>query len=501
MLLTEKHSPLQTACLIALTILCYFAIFWRLDAYPLDLYDESRQAVNALEMAMRGNFWTVTYDGHPELWNTKPPLLLWLINCSTFLFGDNLIALRLPTALAGLATVFIVFNFVKKETGNFYAGYISAIVLASSWGFIGRHSARTADYDALMALWITLYAIHIYKYLIAKQNGRKHILWAGFFILLAILTKGIGGLLPLPGMVLFAIATGKTKKLFANKWVYILGAATITLAVSYYIIRDSMQPGYIQAVFNNELGGRFNGVQEEHSEVWYYYFDKLFSETYTYYLHLLVVAIVVGIITTRRKAQFSLFTFALFTGLTHLLIITIAETKLIHYTVPEYPFYAMAIGVVAGELLQGKKWVKTATLAAVITLFILSAYSATEKIYSMSDGWGFGFYGTFLHKLEKERPAAKNLKGYTIGHGGYNSIFDYYRLLFTNKGYTIDKVPINYWEYEDTSHYAIGDTVFSCDGGIINYVGNTYTIDTILTDPHCMAGVLTGFKNDSLTHQ
>ena len=40
--------------------------------HPIVLWDESRVAVNALEMSQRGFSLITTYGFKPDLWNTKP---------------------------------------------------------------------------------------------------------------------------------------------------------------------------------------------------------------------------------------------------------------------------------------------------------------------------------------------------------------------------------------------------------------------------------------------
>ncbi|UOQ78563.1 hypothetical protein MUN84_08455 [Hymenobacter sp. 5516J-16] len=64
---------------------------------PIYLWDESRVAVNAAEMALNNNWLVAHFEGQPDLWNTKPPLLLWLQVLSIKLFGFNEVAIRLPT--------------------------------------------------------------------------------------------------------------------------------------------------------------------------------------------------------------------------------------------------------------------------------------------------------------------------------------------------------------------------------------------------------------------
>jgi len=55
-----------------------FLLFGHIEKLPLRQYDEARQAINAMEMVQSGNWLVTTYDGEPETWNTKPPLLIGL---------------------------------------------------------------------------------------------------------------------------------------------------------------------------------------------------------------------------------------------------------------------------------------------------------------------------------------------------------------------------------------------------------------------------------------
>ena len=63
---------------------------------PIFLWDESRNIINALEMDRRGLGIVTTWRGAADLWNTKPPLLIWLMVGSVRLFGASVWPLRLP---------------------------------------------------------------------------------------------------------------------------------------------------------------------------------------------------------------------------------------------------------------------------------------------------------------------------------------------------------------------------------------------------------------------
>ena len=56
-------------------------IFGYLDSYPIRIWDEARLAINAYEMLKNGDFIVTHYDNNPDMWNTKPPLMIW---CQVF---------------------------------------------------------------------------------------------------------------------------------------------------------------------------------------------------------------------------------------------------------------------------------------------------------------------------------------------------------------------------------------------------------------------------------
>jgi len=78
----EKNINLQTLrypawiWFIGSIILSASVLFYHLGMMPLQVWDEARLADNALEMATNGLSLITTYDGSPDHWNTKPPLVM-----------------------------------------------------------------------------------------------------------------------------------------------------------------------------------------------------------------------------------------------------------------------------------------------------------------------------------------------------------------------------------------------------------------------------------------
>jgi len=142
--LYKTHLKASWKYLLAL-LLIGIPIFLFLGALTIRLWDESRLAINACEMFHNGNYLVPTFDGAPEMWNTKPPLMIWLQVFSMKLLGINEWAIRLPSALAALFTCIILMFVSVRYVKNFWFGFIWALVLVTSSGYIEIHAVRTGD--------------------------------------------------------------------------------------------------------------------------------------------------------------------------------------------------------------------------------------------------------------------------------------------------------------------------------------------------------------------
>src|SRR6516165_7241321 len=81
-------------CVGSLLILWFLLHILNYDSLPLQLWDESRNANNALEIARYGHWLVPTYKGVSDHWNTKPPLLIWQMAALMRLGLPPLLAIR-----------------------------------------------------------------------------------------------------------------------------------------------------------------------------------------------------------------------------------------------------------------------------------------------------------------------------------------------------------------------------------------------------------------------
>lgn len=174
-----------------------FPLLFELGRTPVQLWDESRLAISAVELSRGGNWLVMTFNGQPDHWNTKPPLLIWLQVLSIKLLGYGNWSLRLPTALAALGTVVLLYRFAAHTLRRPLAGFFGGLVLVTAAGYVRLHGARTGDYDALLAFWEAVAWLSLFHYL--ESPRPRYLYWLGAALTAAVLTKGVAGLITIIG--------------------------------------------------------------------------------------------------------------------------------------------------------------------------------------------------------------------------------------------------------------------------------------------------------------
>lgn len=418
--------------------LCYFPLFLHLDSLSLRLWDEARRAVSAFEMATGGGWLIPKVEGHPDMYGTKPPLLVWLQALFMKILGYNELAVRLPSALAGLATVALLVVFSRRHLQLKLAGFLGGLVLLTTDSYIDSHGAIAGDYDALLTLWETAYLICFYLFL--KKENLRYLYYTGLFVALAGLTKGVAGLFFLPGLLLFTILQKKTAFLFKTRQLYLTVLAVAAVILSYYFLREAYNPGYLQAVWTNELGGRyFEGLEGHTHELWFYFRVIFDMGKYSPWCFLWPLAFFIAIFVPKTK-QFGIL--VLLNTLLFITILSLAKTKIQWYLLPIIPCTALVIGIGLEQLFLGLKAqlppLKSSSQHVLLGLFLFAVFfvpyrQIIKKVYVYEHrGWGKEetVYGGFMEKIE-------DVKAYSILHPHYNGQIVFYKEIYNHKGYAI----------------------------------------------------------------
>ena len=344
-------APLFDFYQLGLIVALLGLLAWNVGTPVLHVWDEARLAVNAAEMLRSGDWLVTRYAGQPDLWNTKPPLLIWLQAGSLRVLGYSMWAFRLPSVLAALGTAWLVYRFGRYTLGSRFVGSFAALILASSPGFNGTHVARFGDYDALLCLALTATALSWYRYAQQRQ-ARQLWLGAGWFAL-ALLTKSAAALLLLPCLAGGLLVQPAGRWVFGQWRTYGAIALAFGPLILFYGLREAAAPGYLAATWFNDWYGRLSQRVVTVNYPWWIYFQRLLFPGLLTWVLVLPVGIRLGIrVSPTPAAKHHFARFASVYSLLFLGLISVARTRLPWYSAPVYPMVALLCALGLEQLKQ-----------------------------------------------------------------------------------------------------------------------------------------------------
>ncbi|MEG4533562.1 glycosyltransferase family 39 protein [Microcoleus sp. D2_18a_D3] len=484
-------------------VACYFVFLMSLGVPSVQMWDESRLAVNALEMALNGNLIVTHFDGSPDMWNTKPPLLIWMIALCMKIVGYNELALRLPSALSAMSTAILIFIFATKYLKDIKISLVSGLVLITSSGFIGYHTGRSGDYEALLVLWITISSLSYFIYLHSNEQKKQNFYWsiATVAIILAVLTKGIAGILPLPGILLYTAYQKKMGKLLFSSRFYISLILFSGVVLSYYFLREHYNPGYISAVFKHEVGGRYLEVHENHSAPFWYYIHNLIKYRFIPWIYVFPVGLLISIFSVKKNLK-NIGIFGFFYLIGYLLIISFAKTKLDWYDNPLYPIAALVIGVGISEIFNGLNnyfsinALKRQLIFAltVISIFSIPYFNTTYNLVYKQEILSFDqynpriMYRDYFQEVFKDMPQLNN---FTAVSNNYNAHLVFYSKLanITTKKYSILYL-VEYGRQNKNHKFSPPEVIVTCEAKVTQKLAQRYKLKLLHSNDFCSTFVI-----------
>lgn len=406
---------------LLVVLIAALPLFAHIDELPVMLFDEQRLATNAFEMKQSGNLLLTTYDGEPDYWNTKPPLMIWLQALSMNAVGTNELALRIPSALAALATCLLLYRFCAIRLRRPMLGVLSVLILCTTKGYVDIHGTRTGDYDALLTLFTTAYVLSWFAFL---EDGRPKQLYGFYaFLALAILTKCTASCLMLPALLFYTIWRKRFMATITNRHFY-LGLLLVVVPVGlWYTARQHVDPGYLAAVWQMDIVGRYKeamGFKLGPS----YYLLVLAGGSYMLWLALGISAPFVARFSKEEQLG-RLCAYLLFVAAFFVCILSLSATKFYWYLLPAYPLFALLAGVtiyIIGQLfstsisLRGKLLIQ---LAMVFLVFASPYCLAIDRSFntrldeSMQENLQMGYFmKDLLHGDRQLGRSAIVIEGY-----------------------------------------------------------------------------------------
>jgi 4-amino-4-deoxy-L-arabinose transferase-like glycosyltransferase len=479
-MLAKGRTPLLLFALFS------FLIFLvGLGSAPIQLWDESRQAVNAMEMYLHGLSLVTTYEFLPDHINTKPPLLIWLMNLTMDALGPSEFALRLPSALAAAATVCIVVYFCWRVTRSAAWSLFAGALMVGSRVFIGVHAAATGDYDALLTFFTTAYLALLFFALHREKPKFGKVLLAALCVSAAALTKGLAGLIPGVGIPLYLLLLSRWRRVLTIRYL-IAGLIGLLPIVAYYVYREHVDPGYIAIENQYYWLGRYASAVEGHTAPPYMYLSLLMTPP-EFIGGVLILLLPFGLEAAKGRNKVAL-VYATVVAAAIVSVYSTAATKLWWYIIPAVPWLAVAVTLSTRAVLQVLKsiavrWERMARagllLVAAMCLTDVIVYRLLHSLRNPIDSQAM--YGALLKELYDRGERTVNIQdGGVQNLDRYAPQLRYYTLYWRQHGFNVQLLA-------ETEAAQPGDLIATCDPNERAAVASIKDAVPLLQDNNCLA--------------
>src|SRR5258706_11424318 len=346
---------------IAFASVVFLSDIW---SYKEFVRAESYFALGARLMIEQGDW--LTPHAPDELPLNKPPITYWAIGASYKVLGTSYGAARVPSVLAALLILALVY-FLGVRLGGQRAGLVSIAMLGSSYLFLSF--ARMAMSDMLLSLFVTVSLACFILALTGEVRSQAMVLFGYVALALGVLTKG-----PV-AVVLVATPIG-LELLFRRSRASLREMQILPGLILFLIIRVPYfllvylraGPAPLRFFFFGENFQRFSG------QVYGAAGRPFWSEVLAFFSDFLPWSLLILVAITfnwRRRGESNsvlLRPLYLWLGST-LLLFSLSSFKLDYYLLPAMPAAALIIApvIVAGEKLS--RFVRL----AVASLLILSS--------------------------------------------------------------------------------------------------------------------------------
>ncbi len=219
------------AALLTVTAVLYLAGLSR-NGWANDFYSAAAAAGTTSWKA----FFFGSLDSANFITVDKTPASLWVMELSARAFGLNYWSLLVPQAVAGVATVAVLYAAVRRWSGA-GAALLAGAAMASTP--VAALMFRFNNPDALLTL---LLAAACYAMVRAIGSGRtRWIALAGALIGLGLLTKMMQAFLVLPAFALAYLVAGPPR-LGRRIWQLLAGAAVLVATAGWWIAAVMLTP-------------------------------------------------------------------------------------------------------------------------------------------------------------------------------------------------------------------------------------------------------------------
>lgn len=413
----RPYRPVAAVLILAILVLTLVPLALR----PLLNLNEGLYAEVAREM-LHHNPLIPRLDGLPYL--EKPPILYWLIMLSYKIFGIGKFAARLPSALAALGTLAVVYRFAKHRVT---APAWPALILFSSVGFYIM--SQLAMFDMSFTFFHTITLLAFFSY-IEKPDEAWRLLLAAAASALACLTKGLIGI-ALPGLIVVLFLLWERQTIRWRPFLLAWGVF-FAIALPWHVWMTLHVPGFLDRYIIQEHFDRFLGTlkpMDYRRPPFYYNFEHLLLGIFPWTPFLIEAVI-------RRRPYDRLDRFLLLWAGVYVVFFTISKTSSSYYMLPAFPALALFIGRALPDL-KGRSlpWLLMGFALLCLLMGVVSPYLPHPFMHPYLVAVSLVYLGFFLAALQEHRPHYERLLAFSaIGTlSGFIILFLIFSLTHPNR--------------------------------------------------------------------
>ncbi len=179
--MTNEKPPLLHSVRIPLLAAAALYRFIDLGAGEMQQWDEALYALRAVAATRFGEFLDQSAHLFGFYYSAHPPLYVWLADLSTIFFGEHLWVFRLPSALAGAASVYLLYRIGRLASSEFAA--LAAALFFAFQPLVTFYS-RQGQLDLLLTAFMLAYILLFFNH---RRYGGPFLALLGMLALAAAL--------------------------------------------------------------------------------------------------------------------------------------------------------------------------------------------------------------------------------------------------------------------------------------------------------------------------
>ncbi len=364
--------------ILGLLLLSLSLYFFTANHWSLQDADESFYASIAREMVQDGDWLTLHYNGVPFF--HKPPLVFWLVAISYKIFGVNEVSARLPIIILAIMSILLIYLLAWELFHDFYTSFFSSLILLTTYHFLHIGHLVMTDVPTIFFILLGLYGL-------IRSSVKKE--WAALYGLglgLAILSKGVLGAALIICILPYIIWQKKFSYL-RNPYLWIGFICGMMLCGSWYFHQIRVHGNiFLKIHFWQQVVQRSQEKMHESGDLGVLFYPMQVLLNFFPWSIILPFSLFENIKGFFKKRE----EHSLIIGwvVTFFIIIAMMRTKLPHYCLSFYPFFAISVGQFTSRIFREggflKRLVAINWIYLVFSLAILFVIFLAMKIQDYS---------------------------------------------------------------------------------------------------------------------